>query len=233
MKTFVLSIIILSLYLIYRLSFSGRAGNTEERKTSPASPPDSYEPVVKSRFVLPDRSSSAQHDDRTKNSDIQDEKPPIFATGNDNPPPAVIPPDELDDVFDEDVNPQDLDLERDENETGEDDGLDLDADEEAEEIRQSVGDIEGYAGGFTYDELVTVFHESDKQPEAMTSAAVETLRSLSQTDIFEQSVSGNAGKYARIAAVLDRNEKILAERNEDATGDSDNGFSDFDIGQFL
>jgi hypothetical protein len=233
MKILALSIIILSLYLIYRLSFSGRTEKTEERKTPSSPSPDSHEPVVKSRFVLPDRSNPAQHDDRTKNSDRQDEKPPIFAAGNDNPPPAVIPPDELDDVFGEDVNPQDLDIERDENETGEGDGLDLDADEEAEEIRQSVGDIEGYAGGFTYDELATVIHEADKQPETMTNAAVEILRNLSQTDIFEQIVSGNAGKYARITAILDRNEKILAGQREDATDDSDNEFSDFDIGQFL
>jgi hypothetical protein len=233
MKIFVLSIITLSLYLIYRLSFSGRAGNTEERKTPSSSLSESYDVVVKSRFVMPDRSNSAQHDDRTENSDRQDEKPPKFAAGNDNPPPAVIPPDELDDVFGEDVNPQDLDIERDENETGEDDDSDLNADEEAEEIRKSVGEIEGFAGGFTYDELATVFHESDKQPEAMTNAAVQTLRNLSQTDIFEQIVSGDAGKYARIAAVLDRNEKILAEQGEDATDDGDNAYSNFDIRQFL
>jgi hypothetical protein len=233
MKILVLSIIVLSLYLIYRLSFSGRTEKTGERKTLSSSSPDRYEAVVKSRFVLPDRSNPAQHNDRMKNPDRQDENPPIFAAGNDNPPPAVIPPDELDDVFGEDVNPQDLDIERDENETDESDDSDLNADEEAEELRKSVGDIEGYAGGFTYDELATVIHEAGKQPEAMTNAAVQTLRNLSQTDMFEQIVSGNAGKYARIAAVLDRNEKILAEQGEDATDDSDNEFSDFDIGQFL
>jgi hypothetical protein len=52
-----------------------------------------------------------------------------------------------------------LDIEPDANETDSDD--EPDADEETEEIRQSAGEIEGYAEGFTYDELATVIHEAN------------------------------------------------------------------------
>jgi hypothetical protein len=139
----------------------------------------------------------------------------------------------LDEVFGEDMNPEDLDIERDENETSEDDISDLDADEEAEEIRQSVGEIEGYADGFTYDELETVIHETDKQPDAITKFSVEKLRSLSGTDMFEELVSGNIGRASRIAAILDQSEQSLAEQNENTEEGSDSEYRNFDIEQYL
>jgi hypothetical protein len=69
MKLIVFLIIILSLYLIYRLSFPKQAEKREGNKTSP--PPDGDEVVVKRRFVLPDRSNPAQRDDRKEDSDKQ------------------------------------------------------------------------------------------------------------------------------------------------------------------
>jgi hypothetical protein len=229
MKIIVLAIILLSLYLIYRLSFSGQAGNRPGNEAPPSEPPDGDEAVVKSRFVLPARSNSEQHADTGKESDKQDENSPIFAAGNEKKD-AVIPPEELPEIFGEDVNPDDLDIEPDANET--DSADEPDADEEAEEIRQSAGAIEGYAEGFTYDELATVIHEADK-PEAMAKVSLETLRDLAQTDMFEQLVSGDAGRAARIAAVLDHGEQSLASQDEDAAESKDNEYKDFDITQFL
>jgi hypothetical protein len=229
MKLLVLAIILLSLYLIYRLSFPGQAGNRPGNEAPPPKPPDGDEAVVKSRFVLPAQSNSKQHADTRKESDKQEENAPIFAAGNEKKD-AVIPPEELPEIFGEDVNPDDLDIEPDTSETDSDNEPDVD--EEAEEIRQSAGAIEGYAEGFTYDELATVIHETDK-PEAMAKAAVETLRNFSQTDMFEQLVSGDAGRAARIAAVLDHSEQSLASQDEDATESKDNEYKDFDITQFL
>jgi hypothetical protein len=229
MKFIVLAVIVFSLYLIYRLSFPWQAGNRPGSKIPSSKPPAGDEAVVKSRFVLPDRSNSAQHADRKQESDKQEEKASIFAAGNEKPN-AVIPPEEFGKVFAEDAGSDDLDIEPDASETDNDD--ELDAEEEAEEIRQSAGGIEGYAEGFTYDELATVIHEADK-PEAMAKATVETLRDLSQTDMFEQLVSGNAGRASRIAAVLDRSEQSLASRDEEAAEDKDNEYEDFDMMQYL
>jgi hypothetical protein len=229
-KLIVLAIILLSLYLIYRLSFPGQAGNRPENEAPPSKPIDEDEAVVKSRFVLPDRSNSTQHADTRKESDKQDENSLIFAAGNAGRN-AVIPPEELPEIFGEDVNPDDLDIEPDANEADSDN--EPDADEEAEEIRQSAGAIEGYAEGFTYDELATVIHETEK-PEAMTKTSLETLLDLAQTDMFEQLVSGDVGRAARIAAVLDHSEQSLASRDEDAVEeDRDNEYQNFDIMQFL
>jgi hypothetical protein len=167
MKLIVLAIILLSLYLIYRLSFPGQVGNRPGNEAPPSKPIDEDEAVVKSRFVLPDRSNSKQHADTRKESDKQEENAHIFAAGNAGRN-AVIPTEELPEIFGEDVNPDDLDIEPDANET--DSANEPDADEEAEEIRQSAGEIEVYAEGFTYDELATAIHETEK-PEAMTNTA--------------------------------------------------------------
>ncbi|MDR1666729.1 MAG: hypothetical protein LBS03_03425 [Bacteroidales bacterium] len=230
MKILVLAIILFSLYLIYRLSFPKQAEDRRGDEPRPPKPVDEDEAVPKSRFVLDFQRQPLPTPAMPENSDKQEENASIFAAENEKPN-AVIPPEELGEVFGEDVNPDDLDIEPDASETEETDN-DGEADEEAEEIRQSAGEIEGYAGGFTYDELATVIHETDK-PEAMTKAAVETLRDLSTTDMFEKLVSGDAGKAARIASILDRNEQSLASQDEDVADEKDTEYQDFDIGQFL
>ncbi|MDR2385098.1 MAG: hypothetical protein LBD80_05475 [Tannerella sp.] len=229
MKLLVLAIILFSLYLIYRLSFPKQAGKPREDEPAPKEPPDEYEAVPKSRFVCPDRGQPQPTPATTLKSENQTENALTFATGNEKTN-AVIPPEELGEVFGEDVNPDELDIEPDANET--DNENELDAEEEAEEIRGSAGEIKGYAEGFTYDELATAIHETDK-PEAMTKATVETLCDLSQTDMFEKLVSGDAGRGSRIAAVLDHSEQSLASQDENAADDKDNEYKNFDIGQFL
>jgi hypothetical protein len=229
MKLLVVAVIFLSLYLIYRLSFSGQQGNSPGNKTPSPKPPEEDEGVVKSRFVLPAQSNSTQHEDRKQASDIQEESAPTFAIGN-GKRNAVIPPEKLPEIFGEAVHLDELDIEPDANETDSDN--EPNADEEAEEIRQSAGEIEGYAEGVTYDELTTVIHEAGN-PEAMTKAAVATLRDLAQTDMFEQLVSGDAGRSARIAAVLDHSEQNLAGQAGDTAESKGSDYKEFDITQFL
>jgi hypothetical protein len=149
MKLTVFLIIVLSLYLIYRLSFPKQVGKREESETSP--PQDGDEAVVKRRFVLPDRSNPTQHDDRKEDSDKQDEKSVTFAPGNDNPTTGVIPPEALGEVFGEDVNPEDLDID----ETDED-GEDIpkeDGDEDDAELLWTMNGNVAYADGCTIDEM--------------------------------------------------------------------------------
>jgi hypothetical protein len=229
MKLFVLGIILFSLYLIYRLSFPNQAENGQGDEPKLPKPSNEDEAVVKNRFVLDFQRQPLPTPATPENSDKQEENASIFAAGNEKKD-AVIPPEELGEVFGENVNPDELDIEPDASETDSDD--ELDADEEAEEIRQSAGEIEGYAEGFTYDELATAIHETDK-PEAMTKATVETLRNLSQTDMFEKLVSGDTGRAARIASVLDRSEQSLANQDGDAADNKNDEYKDFDIGQFL
>jgi hypothetical protein len=225
MKLFVLAIILFCLYLIYRLSFPKQTKNGQGNEPKLPEAVNEDEAVLKNRFVLGFQRQPLPTPATPENSDKQEENALTFAAGNEKPD-AVIPPEELDKVFAEDVNPDDLDIEPDASEKDNDDELD------AEEIRQSAGEIEGYAEGFTYDELATVIHEADN-PEAMAKATVETLRDLSQTDMFEQLVSSDAGRATRIAAVLDRSEQSLASRDEEAADDKDNEYKDFDMMQYL
>jgi hypothetical protein len=121
-----------------------------------------------------------------------------------------------------------LDIEPDENEADNE----LNAEEESEDIRQSMGEIEGYADGFTYDELTTVIHDADRKSDMLTKETIETLRNFAQTDMFEQLVSSDAGSALRIASILDRNERSLA--HDDNTSDNDEyDYQDFDIKQFM
>ena len=230
MKLTVLLIIILSLYLIYRLSFPKQAEKREKTETSP--PPDSHEAVVKRRFVLPDRSNPAQHDDRKEDSDKQAEKALIFAPGNENPDAGIIPPEELGEVFGDDVNPEELDIDETDGEDEETSEEDEDDDEDSELRRTMNGNV-AYADGCTIDEMTEAVKTADKPESEQSPEAVKTLYSLSKTDMFEQMVSGDAGRAARIAAILDRGEQSLAGQSEDAADDSDSEYRDFDIEQFL
>ena len=223
MKLVVFLIIVLSLYLIYRLSFPKQAEKREETGTPP--PPDGHEAVIKRRFVLPDRSNPAQHDDRKEDSDKQAEKALIFAPGNENPDAGIIPPEELGEVFGEDVNPEDLDID----ETNEDGEEIPEEDEDDAELNGNMA----YADGCTIDEMTEAVKTADKPESEQSPEAVKTLYSLSKTDMFEQMVSGDAGRAARIAAILDRSEQSLAGQNEDAADNGDSEYRDFDIGQFL
>jgi hypothetical protein len=51
--------------------------------------------------------------------------------------------------------------------------------------------------------------------------------------MFEQLVSSDMGRTARIAAILDRNEQSLAEQGEELKDDSKNKYQNFDIGLYL
>jgi len=151
MKFLVLLIIIFSQYLIYRLLSPKHSGKLQGSETDSQMQSDGNAAVVKSCFVLPRQSNSAKQDDTLEESDKQDEKANIFAAGSKNPDTSVIPSGELSEVFGEEINPEDLEIEPDENELETD--RTIDPEEEVEEIRQSMGEIEGYADGFTYDEF--------------------------------------------------------------------------------
>jgi len=230
MKIFVLTIILLSLYLIYRLSFPKQTSKGQGNETPPSEAKDDYGAVVKKRYVLPSQSNSKRRDDNRQESDKQYEKANIFAAGNSKPDASVIPKEELNEVFGEEVNPEELDIEPDESET---DGSEApDAEEEAEEIRQSVGAMEGYAEGYTYGELTEAIHDAGKQTEAVSKATVETLRSLTGTDMFEQLVSSHQGRALQIASILDRSEQsLVTDSNLADNGDMEG--EKLDIEQFL
>ena len=231
MKILAVAVMFLIMFVIYRLLFSEKADSgTKENKTIPPDVMDGYEAVIKKRYVLPDRSKPAQHEDRKEKSDETVENANIFASGNEISHRSIIQNDELPEIFGKEVKPENLDIEKDESEM---DSMDeIDAEEEAEEYRQkTAGGIEGYAAGITFDELADVIHTVDENPEQLTDKEVETLLDLTETDVFEQLISSDASRNARIKYYLERFEKNDVSDEVDMNDDKDIEFQDFDVMQ--
>ena len=230
MKIIAVAIMLFHLFLIYRLLFSKKTGSpTQKDETIPSGLPQGYEPVIKRHYVLPDRSTPAQREDKKEKTDKSDEKANIFAAGSQVSDRSIIQNDELPEIFGKDSNPENLDIEKDESEP---DGTDeIDAEEEAEDLRQTMGGvIEGYSEGITYDELTTVIHEVDTQSEKMSKEAMETLRNISETDVFEQMILSKDGRAARIAFILERQIENTVQ-DEVVAGGKNTDLQKFDISQ--
>ena len=116
-------IMLVALYLLYRIAFPKQTKPVEGNVTAPDAP----EVVVKSRFVRPLCSQPQPTHTTPLESEFQEEKPSIFAAGNEKRP-AVIPTDELDKFFEDEPNPEDLDIDDDD-----DDEIDIDIEDEETE----------------------------------------------------------------------------------------------------
>jgi hypothetical protein len=89
-----------------------------------------------------------------------------------------------------------------------------------------------YADGCTIDEMTEAVKTADKPESEQSPEAVKTLVKLSKTDMLEQMLSGDEGRAARIAAILDRDEKSLARQSEDEADDGGE-YRDFDVDYFF
>jgi hypothetical protein len=224
MRPLALVIMLIALYLLCRIALpkhkDAKQGNVTPQ---PKNDFDASDLVVKSRFVLPNRSQPQPTRTTPAKSDFQEEKPYIFAAGNENRN-SVIPNEKLDEVFGEDVNPEDLDIEPDENEKSDEP---KEADEEAEEMRQMLGGETGLAVGWSIEELTEVA-EAINHP---TDEKADILLRAEKTDMFERLVSGDAGKAAKITAVIDRYVRSQTPEVENEASDSE--WNDFDIRNVL
>ena len=224
MKTFAAVTMLIALYLLYRIAFP----KFPEAKTGSDIPAngetDADDCVKKSRYVSACRRQPQPTPATDVNSDCQVEKPSIFASRNEKTD-AVIPPGKLGEVFGEDPGPEDLDIEPDdENET---DSPDWDGEEESEELRQTLGGDAEPAGGFSVEEMEEAAGAVDNPSDR--NAAI--LFRVEKTDLFEQLVSGDEGKAARIKALIDIHIRSLNPEVENEERNSDP--EDFDMMEFL
>lgn len=229
MKVLVILIMLAALYLLYRIACPKRQGTKKEGGNPPKHPIDISEVVVKSRFVLPDRSNSAQHADRKQESDTQQEKPDIFAPETEKKAVA-IPPDRLDEAFSSEPNPDELDIEPDENETvaTNETETEVDSEEEAEELRQTLGGDAVPADGLSVEEMEAAVAALRNPTEEQ--AAI--LLGVEKTDMFEQLVSGDTGRAERITNIINRHvQKLYPEEANEKGGNSD--LEHFDVAEFL
>jgi hypothetical protein len=226
-KLLVFLIILLCLFLLYRIAFTkqpeGKKRNGDIPRNREADP---FEAVVKNRFVRPLHGQPQPTPATSLKTEKQEENPDIFAAGNEKRN-AVIPPDELDGVFDNEPNPEDLDIPPDdEDETSE---PEPDAEEESEDLRQILGQEAELAGGMSIEEM-------ELATEAVNNPAdgkAGLLLKIEPTDMFERMVSGDEGKQARIKAIIDRHIQRLNPDAEDKEDDNDSDLENFDVMKFL
>jgi hypothetical protein len=227
MKIFVMAIMLIALYLLYRIAYPKRAATRGDDDVSEKETKTARNVMGKSRFVLPDRSKPVQTPAISADTEPNAKKAFSFAAGNQEKQSAVIPPDELDEIFG-DVNPDDLDIEPDDEDEND---IDLAAEEEAEAMHR----IEGIAEGLDFDDLQHVAQVVKEQPETVSRKTGAKMAALEHTDVFETLVSGDEGKKNWIQAVIDRHvQNSLPEMESEISAmenDTDNG--EIEIAGFL
>jgi hypothetical protein len=224
MKILVILMMLATLYWFYRIAFPKSKEMKKGDEIPPQRPIEISEVVVKSRFVRPGLGQPKTSAATSLGTDPQAEKPDIFATGNEKKE-AVIPPEKLDEIFSEEVNPEDLDIERDENEADAD--RVVDGEEEAEELRQALGDA-GQAYGLSIEEMTAAVRATENP----TDEKAALLYRIERTDMFEQLVSGDEGKAERIAAIIERHiQRVVPQDTNEDNNNSDP--EDFDVMKLL
>jgi hypothetical protein len=211
MKLTVFLIIILSLYLIYRLSFPKQAEKREEAEAPP--PPDDHEAVIKRRFVLPVQSKSAQTPVILDETEKADKKEDIFAaetvTDEPNLEAMSIPLDETDD-----------------------DEIDYEA-EEAEELNRTLGHEAIPAEGIDYDRLQTTVKVVVEQPYELSEETAKTVTELENTDMFERLVSGDEGRANWVKTIVERHIRNTMPATENEISGTDYDYGNFDAAGYL
>jgi len=132
----------------------------------------------------------------------------------------------LDDVFEDKINPDELDIEPDENETDDNENETVDFDSEATEFKQ---ETEQLASGMSIEEMT----EAAKAIENPTNEQAGILFKVEKTDMFEQMVSGNEGKAERIKSIIDRYVQSIFSETENQSQISDTDYGNFDVAEFL
>ncbi|GHT01119.1 hypothetical protein FACS189421_13670 [Bacteroidia bacterium] len=144
-------------------------------------------------------------------------------------PSAVIPPEELDEVFADEPNPEILSIPLDDD----DEEIDYKAEEEEAELGRTLGHGTVMAEGIDYDKLQTAVKAVMEQPEDVSEETGRTIVELENTDMFEMLVSGDEGKMNWIKAVVERNIQKVMPETEDETSGANFDYGDFDVADYV
>jgi len=201
MKLLAIIITLVALFLLYRIAYPKKADSKNGNEV-PAEKPKSHPNVMgESRFVLPDRSKPLQTPATISQTEKEVEKEHTFAAEPEEKRSAIIPAEQLDEIFGDEPESLQLDID-DENE--DESEIDIEA-EEAEEMRQALGHEAIFAEGIDYDDLQTVVKIVKEQPDDVSEKAGRTLVELENTDVFEKIVAGDESMTNWIKAAVERN----------------------------
>lgn len=209
MKTFAVIAILVALYLLYRLAYPKKEGTKKSSEKPLPKEVKSDGIVGRSRVVLSSRSQPPTTPATPLKSDVSPEKTGNFA--DENPPMDVEVPMEYEAQIPE--------TEADE------------IDEEAEEIRETLGQETGIASGFTFEEMDMVV-ETVNQPDSEHEAqAAEILYREEKTEYVEQLSAISPEKATRIKGLIDLHvSTVINPTNEDS---DETDTSNLNIADFL
>jgi hypothetical protein len=231
MKLFAIMIMLVALYLLYRIAFPKQADTTKACGNIPEKEEKTAHSVMgKSRFVLPDRSKPLQTPTTEISIEKNEEKSHIFAAKTEDRQSAEIPADELDEAFG-DGNPEimSIPLDMSNNKVENDSDIDFESEEELDEVVEQEA---MYADGYDFDDLQTVAQAVREQPQTVDEQTGKTLVALEHTELLTLLSGGEDGKVNWIKTIIDRH--IQNTMLETETGVSTNtDYGDFEIADFL
>ncbi|KAA6340804.1 hypothetical protein EZS27_011349 [termite gut metagenome] len=243
MKVFAVTVILVSLYLLYRIAYPNerkaeKGSDAPDRKQA-----DEADAIVKKHYSYISRNlptpttatptPTTATEEKTESSE---KKQIIFVSDKEKVGAGVIPPEELNEVFSKSLEAMPMDYPLEEDEVEETSEPDVDLEEEAEELRQVLGKDAESAGGFTYEEIAQAIGAADNPQgdEEKIQKAGNVFYTLEKTDLFEQLISTDAGRAARINAVLERYAgSIILQAQETEDKEQDTEYRNFDITAFL
>jgi hypothetical protein len=229
MKLLALFIILVALYLLYRIAYP-KQPDTNKGNNVPEKEAKAVRNVMgKSCFVLPDRSKPLQTPATKQETDKSEEKAVTFAAETEEKQSAVIPAEQLDEVFGENGNSEIMSIPLES--IPDDNDIDFEAEEEVEELNRALGHEAEFADGIDYDDLQTAVKVVKEQPETVSEETGKMLAALENTDMFELLVSGNEGKMSWIKTVIDRHIQSTTPETESKEHNTDYG--DFDVADYL
>jgi hypothetical protein len=221
MEHLVILIMLIALFLLYRIAYPKQSVGKKENKVLPEKSKSLPDVIGKSRFVLPRRSKPLQTPATSQDSESEVEKAVIFAAENAENRKKVIPTEQLDEVFADKQNEAndddelDIDIDDDDNEAD----IDLDA-EEAEELARTLGQETIYADGVDFNDLQEVAKVVQEQPEELSERMANAIKALENTEMLERLTSGNENQMNWIKTVVGRNSEKEPPQAQDENFDA-------------
>jgi hypothetical protein len=236
MQLLAIIILFIALFLLYRIAYPKQSVEKKGNDALPDKPKTLPDVVGKSNFVLPHLRQPKQTPTTLEGFEKEVENAVTFAPESEKKRSAVIPAEQLDDVFSdkqyaENSNPPNDEDDDDgtgiviDDDTEDDDQTDIDeAAEEAEELNRALGHQAIYADGIDFDDLQTVAKIIDEQPNEVSKQTADTITALEHTDMFEMLISGDESKSKWIKTIIERNvQKVLPEMESDKSDTTDYG----------
>ena len=235
MEYLVILIMLIALFLLYRIAYPKQSVEKKENKVLPEKSKSLPDVIGKSRFVLPHRSKPLQTPSTSQGSESEAKKDPIFAAENAENRKKVIPTEQLDEVFADKQNEADdedeLDIDIDDDDDDDDSEADIDLDaEETEELARTLGQETVYADGVDFNDLQEVAKVIHEQPETVSEKTAKTIVALEDTEMLEILVANDTGRKDWVELVVARSiQKTIpeTETSHSKTTNYDDFLSDF------